>query len=58
MPRSTTGDHIEEDLPSTVAWNSDGTINYIEMTNGSKTWRLTFTYSSGQVTATSGWVLQ
>lgn len=58
MPKSTTGDNIPDDLPQTLSYNSDGTVKYISVTDGAKTWRQTFTWSSGILTNISGWVLQ
>lgn len=56
--RSTTGDHIPEDLPVSYNWNADNTINYLQVTDGIKTWRNTYTYSGGNLVSESGWVLQ
>jgi hypothetical protein len=55
---ATNGDYIPDDLPQTYTYNGDGTLNYAEVTDGVKTWRQTYTYTSGKVTAISGWVLQ
>jgi len=38
-------------------YNVDGTINYIDKTStGADTYRITFTYVSGDLTAISSWV--
>lgn len=58
MPKSTTGDNIPDDLPETYSYNADGTIAYVSVTDGSQTWRQTYTWSSGKITNVSGWVLQ
>lgn len=58
MPKSTTGDNIPEDLPETYSYNSDGSINYVSITDGSTTWRQTYSWSNGALTGVSGWVKQ
>lgn len=55
---STTGDYIPDDAAISYTYNADGTINYATVSHDGKTWRKTYTYSSGRVTAVSGWVLQ
>lgn len=47
-----------DDMPQTIAYNADDTINYIEATDGADTWRQTFSYTGGKVTGISGWVKQ
>lgn len=42
----------------TLNYNADGTLNYIQVTNSMGTWRQTFSYTSGKVTAISEWVKQ
>ena len=57
--KDTQGTAIDIDsLPLTYTYNADGTLNYAQVTDGVKTWRQTYTYTSGKVTAISGWVLQ
>lgn len=58
MPKSSTGDYIPDDLPQTFSYNGDGTINYISVTDGVRTWRQSYTWSSGNLTSISAWVLQ
>lgn len=38
--------------------NPDGSLNYIEVTDGISTWRQTWTWTAGKLTGTSGWVKQ
>lgn len=47
-----------DDMPQTLAYNVDDTLNYVEATNGTKTWRQTYTYTDGKLTGISGWVEQ
>jgi hypothetical protein len=42
----------------TINYNSDGTVNYIEVTINGATYRQTYTYTNGVVTAISKWVRQ
>jgi hypothetical protein len=58
------GTNIDE-LPQTISYNADGTVNYFQVTvpaiPGAYTggvYRQTFTYSGGNVTGISAWVLQ
>ena len=44
--------------PQTYNYNADGTLNYEEITDGTSTWRRTYTYVGGQVTAITAWVKQ
>jgi len=46
-----------EDLVQTLAWNADGTLNYIEVSLGG-TYRQTYTWTSGKLTSISKWELQ
>lgn len=56
--RSSTGDHIPDDLPQTLAYNGDGTLNTISVTDGVSTWVQTYTYTAGKATGISAWVKQ
>ncbi len=54
-----------DDLPQTLTYNGDGTLNYIEVTIPGNlgaptggTYRKTFTYTSGNCTGVSAWVKQ
>lgn len=47
-----------DSLAQTLAWNADGTINYVQVVSGGNTYRQTYTYTSGQVTGISAWVKQ
>ena len=47
-----------DSLAQTLAYNADGTLNYVQVVNGALTYRQTLTYSSGNVSAVSAWVLQ
>lgn len=49
---------IPDDAPQTLAYNVDDTLNYIEVTDGTNTWRQTYTYTDGNLAAISGWILQ
>lgn len=49
---------VLDELPQALAYNADGTLNYVEVTKDSKTYRQTYTYTSGKVTAISTWVKQ
>lgn len=40
------------------AWNTDGTLNYVEEIRSGVTFRRTYTYTNGNVTAVSDWVQQ
>lgn len=56
---STLTDFIQiDDMPQTLAYNIDGTLNYIDATDGTRTWRQTMTYTAGVLTGISGWVKQ
>lgn len=45
-------------LDQTINYNGDGTVNYINATDGTTTWRQTMTYTSGSLTGISKWVKQ
>jgi hypothetical protein len=48
-----------DQMPQDLAYNGDGTINYIQVTHVSgRIYRQTFTYTSGKVTNISAWVKQ
>lgn len=47
-----------DDMPQAFAYNGDGTLNYVEATDGTNTWRQTFSYTAGVLTGVSGWVKQ
>lgn len=49
---------VLDELPQTLTYNADGTVNYVEVTANSRVYRQTYTYTSGKVTAISGWVKQ
>lgn len=56
-PDQQTQQHIER-MAQTLAYNADGSINYIQASDGSTTWRQTFSYTAGQLTGISAWVKQ
>lgn len=43
-------------LPSDYTYNADGKVETITKTDGTDTWRRTFTWTNGKLTKTSGWV--
>ena len=45
-------------LAQNLNYNSDGTVNYVQVVNGADTYRQTLTWVSGQLTAISKWVKQ
>ncbi|MCK2095216.1 hypothetical protein [Thauera aromatica] len=45
-------------LPQSIAYNPDGTVNYIQVTHAGTTYRQTLTYTSGRITAVSAWEAQ
>lgn len=47
-----------DDLPQTLVYNGDGTLNYVDATDGTDTWRQTYTWTAGRLTGISGWVKQ
>lgn len=53
------GEAIDLDsLPQTLAYNGDGTVNYIEVTSAGGVYRQTYGYTAGKVTSISAWVKQ
>lgn len=58
MAIDTSGGYLPDDSPETYTWNSDGTIATITKTFGGVSWVNTFTYTSGKLSSTSGWVKQ
>ncbi len=56
---STTGEYLYVgSWPWSASYNGDGTMAYEETTDGTSTWRRTYTYASGRVTTITGWVKQ
>ncbi|WP_273430491.1 hypothetical protein [Chitinibacter tainanensis] len=47
-----------DELPQSINYNGDGTVNYIEVNAGGRIYRQTLTYTSGKVTGISAWVKQ
>ena len=54
-----------DDLPQVLNYNGDGTLNYVQITTvaipsayAGGTYRKTYTYTSGKVTAVSDWIKQ
>lgn len=45
-------------LAQSLVYNGDGTLQYIQVVSGGNTYRQTFTYTSGSLTAISAWVKQ
>lgn len=45
-------------LPQTFAYNTDGSINYVQVVVGINTWRQTYTYSAGKLVSVSDWIEQ
>lgn len=45
-----------DSLPQTFSYNTDGSINYIQVIYDGATYRQSFTYSSGVLTGISAWV--
>lgn len=58
MPRSSTGDHIPDDLPQTITYNADGSVATASIVSGAKTWVQTYTWTNGSLASVSAWVLQ
>jgi hypothetical protein len=54
----TQGRYIPDDAPETYTYNADGTVATITKTFGPESWLATLTWTSGQLTAFSGWVKQ
>ena len=44
--------------PQTLAYNGDGTLNYVTVSDGEYSYMQSYTYTSGKVTAISAWVQQ
>jgi hypothetical protein len=42
----------------TLSYTVDNKVEYIEVESGGNTYRQTFTYTDGNLTHVSGWVLQ
>lgn len=56
---ATNGDAVDlKGWPTTFDYNADGTVNYAEVTGSTGTYRQTYTYVSGNLTASTGWVKQ
>lgn len=55
---STTGEYFRADGATTISYNADGTIAYIQITDGSSNYRQTWTWTSGNPTSITGWVKQ
>lgn len=47
-----------DSLAQTLAYNADGTLNYIQVVSAGNTYRQTFTYASGVITGISAWEKQ
>lgn len=45
-------------LSQTLAYNADGTLASITVTNSGRTYKQSFSYTNGVVTSISNWVLQ
>ena len=59
MPQDNRGYALDVDsLSQTLAYNVDGTLNYVDATDGHNVWRQTYTYTAGQLTGISQWVKQ
>jgi hypothetical protein len=55
---ATDGSTLDLDsLPTTYNWTGDE-LNYVEVVSGGNTYRQTYTYTDGKVTAISAWVKQ
>lgn len=55
---ATNGDVFRLDGATTISYNADNTIAYIQIASGSDNYRQTWTWTSGNLTAVSGWVKQ
>ena len=42
--------------PQSLAYNGDGTLNYVEVTIQNQVYRQTFGYTAGKLTTISAWV--
>jgi hypothetical protein len=47
-----------DDLAQTFAYNVDGTLNYIQVTQSGSNYRQTYGYTDGRITSISNWVKQ
>lgn len=45
-------------LASTITYNADNTINYVQVTYNTSNYRQTYGYTSGLITSISAWVKQ
>lgn len=52
----TGGQYSPDEATTTIAYNTDGTINTITAVFNGGTWVKTFTYTSGKLTGISKWV--
>lgn len=52
------GNIIPEGLPMTIVRNADSTVSYITRTDGTSTWKKSFTYTAGLLNGISAWVKQ
>ena len=55
---ATNGESFPADGPTAIAYNGDGTIQHVTITSGAASYRQTWTWTSGNVTAITGWVKQ
>jgi hypothetical protein len=58
MMNDTKGRPVPDSGADAYTYNSDGTVATITRTLGPDSWVETFTYASGVLTNTSGWVKQ
>jgi hypothetical protein len=58
MANDTNGNPFPEDCAESYSYNTDGTIATITRTIGGISWVNTYTYTSGKLSSTSGWVKQ
>lgn len=47
-----------ESLEQTLTYNADGTLNYVQVVEGTSTYRQTLTYTNGVLTGIGRWVKQ
>jgi hypothetical protein len=47
-----------ESWPKTYGYNGDGTLAWCDATDGTSTWRKSYTWASGRLTGESPWVKQ
>lgn len=55
---STGGEAFNPNGATTISYNADGTIAYIQITDGASNYRQTWTWTSGNPTSITGWVKQ